>query len=146
VQAVEMRALLRALDGATVLLSTHNLAEASALCSRIVILSRGRLVAEDTPAGLARRLEGVGRVLARVDGPAEAVARVLAAIPGVTAVEPGPADGEPGTLFVVRAPDPGAVQRRLAGAVVAAGWTLLEVRASAPTLEDLFVRLVEAAN
>ena len=57
VQTVEMRDLLRRLDGCTVLLSTHVLAEAGALCSRIVIMSGGRIVAEDTPAGLASRLE-----------------------------------------------------------------------------------------
>src|SRR2546422_373697 len=41
VQAVEMRELIRTLAGCTVLLSTHNLTEASALCSRVIILSRG---------------------------------------------------------------------------------------------------------
>src|SRR5262249_25417667 len=73
-QTVEMRALLRGLTGRTVLLSTHVLSEASALCSRVVILARGRLVAEDTPAGLARRLGGLGRLGVRGDGPPEAVA------------------------------------------------------------------------
>jgi ABC-2 type transport system ATP-binding protein len=144
VQTVEMRNLLRALTGRTVLLSTHILSEASALCSRVVILARGRLVAEDSAAGLARRLEGLGRLTLRVDGPAEAVGRALAALPGVAGVEPSPPDGQPGTRFVVRAPEPDAVQRRLAAAVVAAGWTLLEVRADPPTLEDLFVRAVGA--
>src|SRR5262249_35638949 len=56
VQTVEMRDLLRGLEGRTVLLSTHVLAEAGALCSRIVIMSEGHLVAEDTPAGLTARL------------------------------------------------------------------------------------------
>jgi len=141
-QAVELRALLRTLAGATVLLSTHNLAEASALCSRVVILSRGRVVAEDTADALGKRVEGAGRLVVRVDGPADAVATTLAAIPGVVGVEPGAPDGQPGTLFVVRAADPPGVQRRLAGAIVTAGWTVLEVRASPPTLEDLFVHLV----
>jgi ABC-2 type transport system ATP-binding protein len=146
VQTAEMRSLLRTLAGRTVLLSTHILSEASALCSRVVILARGRLVAEDTAAGLARRLEGIARVTVRVDGPADAVAAALAALPGVAAVERPPGDGEPGVRFVLRAHDPEPVQRRLAGAVVAAGWTLLEVRADAPTLEDLFVRLVASGD
>jgi len=146
VQAVEMRALLRTLSGRTVLLSTHNLVEASALCSRIIILSQGQLVAEDTAVALARRLEGAGRLLARVDGPPEAVAEALAALPGVVGVERGQPDGQAGVPFVVLAPDPEPVQRRLAGAVVAGGWTLLEVQVSPPTLEDLFVRLVGAGH
>jgi len=142
VQAVEMRALLRTLAGRTVLLSTHNLAEASALCSRVIILSHGGVVAEDTAERLGRRLEGAGRLVARIDGPPDAVAQALAALPGVVGVERGAADGQSGVSFVVLASDPEPVQRRLAAAIVAGGWTLLEVRAKPPTLEDLFVRLV----
>src|SRR2546428_12726 len=57
-QTVEMRMLLRALAGRTMLLSTHILSEASALCSRIVILSRGRRAATARPAALPRPRPG----------------------------------------------------------------------------------------
>jgi ABC-2 type transport system ATP-binding protein len=142
VQAVEMRALLRGLTDRTVLFSTHILSEASALCSRVVILARGRLAAEDTPEGLSRRLEGLGRLVVRIEGDPAAVEAMLAALPGVLAVERRPADGQPGTPFVVRVHDPEPVQRVLGAAVVGRGWTLLEVRVETVTLEDLFVRLV----
>jgi len=145
-QTVEMRTLLRALAGRTMLLSTHILSEASALCSRIVILSRGRLVAVDTPEGLAQRLAGVARLLVRVDGPADRVAAELATLPGVVRVERGAPDGLPGVPFALSARDPGPAQRALGAAMVARGWTLLEVRASAPSLEDLFVQLVGPAG
>jgi ABC-2 type transport system ATP-binding protein len=142
VQIVEMRTLLAGLAGCTLLLSTHVLSEASALCSRVIILAGGRLVAEDTAEGLQRRVAGLERLLVRVEGPAGAIAAALAALPGVERVEPAAADGQPGTGFAVLAPDIGPVQRALAAAVVAEGWTLLEVRVTMPTLEDLFVRLV----
>jgi ABC-2 type transport system ATP-binding protein len=143
VQTVEMRGLLRTLAGErTLLLSTHILTEASALCSRIVILSRGRCVAEDTAAGLERRLAGVGRLVVRVDGPAEPVRAVLARLPGVAHVAADPPDGDPGVSFTVLAPAVAPVQREVAAAIVGAGWTLLELRATVPDLEDLFVRLV----
>jgi ABC-2 type transport system ATP-binding protein len=142
VQTVEMRALLRTLSGCTILLSTHILSEASALCSRIIILSRGRLLAEDSADGLQRRLAGVERLDVRVEGPPEAVASALGALPGVTRVERTAPDGQPGHRFAVLAPELAPVQRVLAGAVVARGWTLLEMHATTATLEDLFVRLV----
>jgi ABC-2 type transport system ATP-binding protein len=145
VQAVEMRALLRGLAGRTVLLSTHILSEASALCTRIVILHRGRLVAEDTPAALATRLAAVAELAVRVDGPPAEVASVLAGLPGVQRVDVGRPDDGDGTAFAVLAADVAPVQRALAAAVVARGWTLLEVRATMPTLEELFVRLVAGA-
>ena len=136
VQTVEMRELLRTLVGCTVLLSTHILSEAAALCTRIVILSRGHLVAEDTPAGLATRIEGVERVVVRVDGPTDEVAAMLGELPGVLGVE-----REDGRL-VVRAARAEPIQRAVAAAVVARGWTLLELGTAAPSLEDLFVRAV----
>ena len=146
VQTVEMRALLRSLAGRTVLLSTHILSEASALCSRVVILARGKLVAEDTPAGLARRLEGLSRLHVRVEGPADVVRVALGSLPGVVQVAPGAPDGQPGVPFVVRVQDPEPVQRGLGALVVGCGWTLLEVRVEPTTLEDLFVRLVGPEN
>lgn len=142
VQTVEMRGLLRGLEGRTVLLSTHILSEASALCSHIVILDRGRLLAEDTPDGLARRLADVAHLTVRVEGPPDEVAAALAAIPDVTRVDRAAPDGRPGVAFAVVTPDPDPVQRQLAATIVGRGWTLLEVRSQAPTLEDLFVRLV----
>jgi ABC-2 type transport system ATP-binding protein len=143
VQTVEMRDLLRGLAGRTVLLSTHVLAEASALCTRIVIMSAGKLVAEDTPAGLSARLEGAERVVVRVDGPPAAVAQALASLPGALGVDAAVADGMAGHRFVVRAKEAEPVQRAVAALVVGRGWTLLEVRSVTPTLEDLFVRAVQ---
>ncbi len=143
VQTVEMRDLLRALEGRTVLLSTHILAEAAALCGRIVILAGGHLVAEDTPAALAARMEGAERVVVRVEGPAADVRAALASLSGVIDVEVGLTDGEAGRAFVIRAQHAEPVQRAVAALVVGRGWTLLEVRTVTPTLEDLFVRAVQ---
>jgi gliding motility-associated transport system ATP-binding protein len=142
VQTMEMRSLVRGLRGRTVLLSTHILSEASALCSRIVILARGRVVAEDSADGLARRLSGVSRLGVRIEGPPEAVASLLASLPGVLRVEPGVPDGGVGVAFELLAHDPAPVQRALAASVVNAGWTLLEVRTAVPSLEDLFVQAI----
>ncbi len=141
VQVVEMRDLLRSLEHRTVLLSTHILSEAAALCSRVVILSRGRLVAEDTAAGLAARAAGTGRVIVRIEGPADEAVSALAELPGVhsAAIEP---DGQGGVRIVLRTRSPVPVQRAVGGAVLERGWTLVELRAESPTLEDLFVRAV----
>ena len=141
VQTVELRDLVRGLSGRTVLLSTHILSEAATLCSRVAILKQGRLLAVDTPDELGRRVERAGRLVVRVEGPPADVERALEGLPGVTAVE-READGGRGTLFHVVLPDPDPAQRVLAAAIVERGWTLLEVRAETPTLEELFVRLV----
>lgn len=144
VQTLELRELIRGTAGRTVLLSTHVLQEASALCSRIVILSRGRLVAEDSPAGLARQVDAGTRLHVRIDGPAEAVERLLAALPAVTGVEAVGSEGA-GRAYRVTSPTPDVPQRAIARAVTAEGWTLLELSVVPPSLEDLFVRVVAQA-
>ena len=142
VQTVEMRGLVRTLAPRTVLISTHILSEAAALCTRIAILARGALLAEDSPEGLARRLAGVTRLGVRVDGPPAAVAELLRPLPGVIRGDAEPPGDRTGAAFAIVAPEPEPVQRGLAAAVVARGWTLLEVRLTTPSLEDLFVQLV----
>jgi len=140
VQTLEMRGLVRSLSGRTVLLSTHVLSEAAAMCSRVVILSRGRLLAEDTPVGLARRMEGAGRLRVRVEAPREAAIAVLGNLPGVERVE---VEGEGDeAAYVLHGRELEPVQRAVGPAVVGHGWTLLEIGTSQPTLEDLFVQMV----
>jgi len=142
VQTVELRSLVRGLAGRTVLLSTHILSEAAALCSQVVILKQGRLVAVDSPDELARRVERVGGVVVTIDGPVEAVHALLASLPGVADVER--VEDARGRAPTFRIGSNGAepVQRTIAAAVVERGWTLLEMREEVSTLEELFMRLV----
>jgi len=142
VQTVELRELIRGLQGRTVILSTHILTEAASLCTRVAILKEGRLLAVDTPDELARRAERVAGLVVQIDGPAPAIRDALRTMPGVTGVDEVVGDSRRGSSFRLSAPDLAPVQRALAETVVREGWTLLEVRMETPTLEDLFVRLV----
>jgi ABC-2 type transport system ATP-binding protein len=141
-QVVEIRQLIRALRGrTTVLFSTHVLSEVSSVCDRVVIIDRGRVVAEDSAAALAREQQRGERTLLRVEGPAAQVAAALRALPGVEQVEVEAGDGGAAQLVVTTlhsTPTPAA----LAAAVVGRGWGLVELRPLAMSLEDLYVRLV----
>ena len=140
-QVVEIRALVRGLRGrTTVLLSTHILSEVAAACDRVVILDRGRVVAEDRAEVLARAGEPAERVLLRALAPADALAAALAALPEVAAVE-WPASDD-GTVHAVVSGRPGVrLGPALAAAVVGRGWGVVELRALTLSLEELFVRL-----
>ena len=144
-QTVEVRSLIRTLAGrCTVLLSTHILPEVSMLCGRVIIIDRGRIVAEDTAARLARRVEDVARTALRVAGPREQVIAALAGVSGVDrveAVEEGTAPGAMTELVVVSREGDG-VRQAIAALVVGRGWGLVELRPIEPTLEELFVRLL----
>lgn len=86
-QIVEIRTLIRELGQAhTVILSSHILSEVSAVCERVIIIKKGRIVAEDTPQNLAQ-MQGAARLALRVLGQEEQAAAVLRALPDVTAAE-----------------------------------------------------------
>ncbi|TMA67151.1 MAG: ABC transporter ATP-binding protein [Deltaproteobacteria bacterium] len=136
-QVVEMRALLAGLRGErTVFFSSHVIAEVAALCERVIVIARGRLVAEGAPDELGDRLRGRRRVVLKVDGPAAEVAAALGAAPGVLAVERA-ADG-----FVVEGASEAELARAAGEAVKQRGWTVLELRHEAPGLEEIFLGLV----
>jgi ABC-2 type transport system ATP-binding protein len=141
-QVVEIRQLIRELRGrTTVLLSTHILSEVSTVCDRVVIIDRGRVVAEDSAADLARAQQRGERTLLRVAGPAAAVATALRAVSGVKQVEVEPVD-DGSARYIVTSGAGAPLTAALAAAVVSHGWELHELRPLAMSLEDLYVRLV----
>jgi len=89
-QKHEVRALINAMAGdKTVIISTHILEEVDAVCTRAIIIARGRIVADDTPLGLAARSRyhnAVSMSLARAEQLPAARAAV-AALPSVAEVE-----------------------------------------------------------
>jgi len=143
-QIIETRNLIKSLGGEhTVILSTHILPEVAATCSRIVIISNGRVVAEDTPQNLDRRLKGAESIAVMVRGPKADVTRALKAVPKVLSVE-ADTDGRPsnGTSAYTIQSEVGAdIREALASAVVKGGWGLMELRPAHLSLEEIFLQL-----
>ena len=145
-QIIEVRELIRDLGQEhTVILSTHILPEVSQTCNRVLIIHKGQIVAEGTPAELTAMVQGGGRVHMRVarketdDGGAASGAEICATLSGVGDVIEVHPLGEDGyevlcTANVDRRPD-------LARAIVERGWDLMELRAVGMSLEDIFLRL-----
>ena len=77
-QIIEVRELIKELgEDHTIILSTHILPEVSATCGRVIIINKGKIVAEDTPENLTSGLQGQERIESEVDGPSK---KVLAAL------------------------------------------------------------------
>jgi ABC-2 type transport system ATP-binding protein len=141
VGARELRHTIAALAeaGKTLLLTTHYMFEADALCDRIAVISRGRIVAEGTPRQLK---DGVreGRVVEiEVFGVGDETLRALRAVPGVRSLVVE--EREQAQALVVQA-EPGA---ELTPQLLARldGTTVGRVSYREPTLEDAYVSLVE---
>ncbi|MEO8432006.1 MAG: ABC transporter ATP-binding protein [Acidobacteriota bacterium] len=138
-QIIRIRETIRALGRErAVLLSTHILPEVDAVCDRVLIIDRGRIVAEGTPQELRRKLAGTPAVRVSIRGAVEAGAAIRA-IPGVTAVDESAGEGE--TLLRVHTGEDADVAEDIFRLAVARGWTLRELARESVSLEDVFVRL-----
>ena len=136
-QILEVRTLIRDLGrDHTILLSTHILSEAQQVCNRVLIINKGRIVVEDTPDNLQRRLAGAQRYALGVGGEAEGLESLVASITGIAhLVSRGDGSLEFETL-------PGQdVRPEVARAVVNHGYDLLELRPIGMSLEEIFLQL-----
>jgi ABC-2 type transport system ATP-binding protein len=136
-QIIAIRELIRELGRErTLLLSTHILPEVELLCNRVMIIDRGRIVAEGTPESL--RDTQVGNPSVRVllkDAPDAGEA--LGTLPEVTSVRAGATDG----AWVIEHAKGTDLREAVFRAAVERGWVLLEMTRERATLEDIFVRL-----
>jgi len=140
-QIIETRKLIKELAGDhTVVLSTHILPEVSQTCQRVVIINKGRVVAEDTPDNLTSRLRGSESQLVQVDARGEDAVAILGTVDGVTGATV--TDVKDGLTTIEIASVAGRdIRRDLAAAVVQRGWGLLELRPVRMSLEDVFLTL-----
>jgi ABC-2 type transport system ATP-binding protein len=139
-QVVEVRELIREIGRErTVLLSTHLLHEAQNLCDRVLIINKGRIVAEDTTENLQARLVGAERVIVRVRGEADReLASAIKEIKGVRDVELKD-DG----LVEFEFSSGKDLRPEVARQVIKSGYDLLELRPLGMSLEEIFLELTD---
>mgnify|MGYP001091045109 CR=1 FL=1 len=136
-QIIYVRDLIREIGRErTVLLSTHILSEAQQLCDRVLIINKGRIVAEDTPERLQANLAGVQRISVRVRGDGDGLESVLKNIPGIIRTTPTP-DG----TIELESPPGDDIRPLVARELIQAGFDLLELRSAGLSLEDIFMQL-----
>jgi ABC-2 type transport system ATP-binding protein len=137
-QIREVRTLIKNLAGKhTVMLSTHILPEAQATCQRVIIINRGRIVAEDTPEALTAAIRSAETIQVRVRGGDDRLGKKLLDLPGVKATRPG---DDPGT-FVIECDVGSNLCPDIARSIVNSGLDLLELRPVELTLEEVFRQL-----
>jgi ABC-2 type transport system ATP-binding protein len=140
-QILETRELIKSLGGEhTVILSTHILPEVSMTCGRVIIINRGKIVAEGTPDSLMHRLRGAAALRIKVQGAATAVMEALRSVPGVKAVASKTADAAE-SVFEVEAEPGRDVRVDVARAIVQKGFGLLGLEQIGMSLEDIFLHL-----
>ena len=144
-QIAEIRELVREVGRErTVILSTHHLAEVQAVAGRVLIINKGRLVADGSPGELSGDRGGIiyRVVLRQPAGGFAAAAEALCAIPGARGVEEDRAGGAAGEItLAVRGDAEADLRAEIFAAAVGRGFTLLELGLKKVDLEAVFRRL-----
>lgn len=139
-QIVEIRKLVRELGKEkTVILSTHILPEVEATCDRILIINKGKIVADGTAESLRKQASGQELVKVRIeDGKAEDVLEALRRMPTTDRVE---LVDKNLNRFEVQSKTDSSSKRGIFNLCVEKGWVLSELVPVETRLEDIFRNL-----
>jgi ABC-2 type transport system ATP-binding protein len=141
-QIIEIRNLIKDLGKKhTVILSSHILPEVSAVCDRIVIISKGKIVAVNTTEKLSRQFSKSTKFRISVEGPSKDILHKLRMIPGVKAASMvGDKVSGIATMDLESESDVD-VRRQVFFEMARSSWPILEMKSMDPTLEDIFLQV-----
>ena len=144
-QILEIRDLIKELGhDRTIILSSHILGEVSAVCKRVLIINRGRIVADDMPDALAKRILGGNQIRLRVSGSKEALSGALANVSSINGIK-FQEQVEPGaTEAVIETSAEKDIRQDLLLALVSANLPVLMIGAQDLSLEEIFLNLTTA--
>ena len=134
VASLEFRSLVTDLraQGKTILLTTHDMAEAEAVCDRVTLIDRGKILAVETPNSLARMVANFERI--DFQGGTENLLQELIGLPGVASVNPMP-DGRHRVEL-----ESESASHRVLEALVSAG--VSAINTSRPSLEEVYLHVM----
>ena len=143
-QIIEIRELIRELAKKhTIILSSHILSEVSAVCDHIMIISKGKLVASDTPEGLMTLLKGGRQMKLSVLGEQSKVEELLQSMESVKDFSMQPPRAEGMVSVNIRTEDTEDIRVELFHRLAAADMPIMELSLSEKSLEDVFLELTE---
>ncbi len=142
-QIIEIRNLIQDLGQKhTVILSSHILPEVQAVCDRVIVISKGKLVADDTPEHLTQSLSH-HNLVARVEGEQQQVLQTIRTVPGVKNVEViKTLEGETAD-YQIEPQENADIRRELNFALAAKRLALLSLKNEELSLEDVFLELIQ---
>lgn len=146
-QILEVRNLIRTLGKRhTVILSTHILAEVQAVCERVIIINKGKIIADARTEDITRTIEDGYCYEAKICGPSPAVVTAVKKIPGVKSAEStGSRDGD-ACVINIESASGADIRKSLFKTCVENNWPLIGLAPVGTDLESVFIRLVDRAD
>jgi len=146
-QILEVRNLIRTLGKRhTVILSTHILAEVQAVCERVIIINKGKIIADERTDELTKTIEDGYRYEVKIIAPSAQVLPALKKISGVRSVDAtGARDGE-AAVYEVETLGTSDVRRSIFNVCAQNGWPMIGLTPVGTDLESIFIRLVDRSD
>ena len=144
-QIIEIRNLIKSLGKShTIILSSHILPEVQAVCERIIVVNKGRLVADGATDTLAHDLSQDHRLILRAEGPEREMVHEIQTLPHVVEVY-SLGEKEKGVFELSVESEPDAdIRRDLFALLSRKGWPMMALKNTDLTLEDLFLQLTSS--
>ena len=141
-QIIEIRNLIKNLGkDHTIILSSHILPEVSAVCERVIIINKGKIVASDTPDNLTKGMDDGSKLSLRIAGPEKPVVKLIQELPGVHFAEVQGVRELNTVDVVVEADAKVDIRRPLFNAMSKASYPILMMKSQDMTLEDIFIQV-----
>lgn len=146
-QIIEIRNLIKGLGkGHTIILSSHILPEVQAVCEKIIVISEGRIVANDTPEHLSQNMANVNKLVARICGPVGEVLKAVKGLEGVRYAELIAEKSDDAADYMVESQNGIDIRKPLFNLLADRHFPLIGLKTLDLTLEDIFIKLVDHEN
>ena len=143
-QIIEVRNLIRTLGKRhTVILSTHILAEVQAVCERVIIINKGKIIADERTDNIVKTIEGGYSLSVKIAGPEREVEQALTRVSGVRKVKAtGERDSDAYT-FILESDKGTDIRRSLFALCASKNWAIYGLNPVGTDLESVFIKLID---
>ncbi len=146
-QILAVRNLLRTLARRhTVILSTHILAEVQAVCERVIIINKGKIIADEHTDEIVRTIEDGYRYKVKICGPAREIEKMLEGITGIKSVDSTGERDLDSFAFIIESAKGVDVRKTVFAECARRNWPMIGVEAVGTDLETVFIRLVDRSD
>ena len=146
-QILEVRNLLRSLAKRhTVILSTHILSEVQAVCERVIIINKGKIIANERTEDITKTIEDNYHYEIKICGPMREVAAAIENIHGVRSVNQTGVRDADSYAYVVESDKGVDVRKSIFNLCASRGWAIIGLSPIGTDLESIFINLVERSE
>lgn len=146
-QITEIRSLIKELGKThTVILCSHILSEVSQICDKVIIINKGKIVAEDTPKNLENKVSTNKNIYIIVEDPENKIDQMKERIPDIKSIKLISTNDDGTKQYAIEADSDKDLRKTIFTEFAKEDITIYEMKKQDATLEDAFMQLIEGGN